>query len=309
MAKWQYVQEAWDNLQFGLRLGARPRQIVTTTPRPIPLLRQMIKDATVHVTRGSTYDNAANLAPKFIHDVSERYAGTRLGRQELNAEILDDAPGALWTRAMLDGSRRKAGDHPELQRIVVAIDPAASADGAGELGAGAETGIVVAGLGVDGRGYVLEDCTCAMGPNGWARRAVEAFDRWKADAIVAELNQGGAMVEQTVRTVRNIIPFLGVRASRGKVTRAEPVAALYEQGRVSHVGSFPDLEDQMVLFTPFGIEGDTTADRVDALVWALSMLFPQIVHHVDKPKQQVRRRDPYALPDEDESENTSWKVA
>lgn len=280
LAKWRYAQETFDMLQFGLRLGDKPRQCVTTTPRPTPLIRYLMKQPRWVVTKGSTYDNKANLAPSFVKQIISRYEGTRLGRQELNAEVLDDAPGALWTRAKLDETRRKKTDKlPDMQRVVVAIDPAASA---GNEEGQAETGIVVAGLGVDGRGYVLDDVSCRQTPNGWARQAVAAFDLHSADAIVAEINQGGAMVEQTIRSVRPKISYVAVRASRGKVTRAEPVAALYEQGRVSHVGSFPELEDQMVLFTPLGIEGETTADRTDALVWALSELFPSIVNKVEK---------------------------
>lgn len=278
LAKWRYARETWDNLQFGLRLGENPRTVITTTPRPIPLLKEIVSEPGVVVTKGSTYDNSANLSPKFLAKIRERYEGTRLGRQEISAEILDDAPGALWSRANIDAHRRKKSEVPTLQRVVVAIDPAALAGGGGETDRGAKTGIIAAGLGIDGRGYVLDDASCALGPHGWASRAVAAFDEHSADIIVAEVNQGGDMVEATVRSVRDIIPFKKVRASRGKVTRAEPVAALYEQGRVSHVGSFSELEDNMVLFTPLGIEGDTTADNVDALVWALTELFPNIIH-------------------------------
>lgn len=279
LAKWRYAQETFDMLQLGLRLGDAPKQCVTTTPRPIPLLKAMIANPRWTVTRGSTYDNSINLAPSFLSQIAKRYEGTRLGRQELTAEILDDAPGALWTRAKLDETRRKKTDKlPDMQRVVVAIDPAASA---GTEDGQAETGIVVAGVGVDGRGYVLDDVSCRATPNAWARQAVAAYDRYSADAIVAETNQGGQMVESTIRSVRPAVPFIGVHASRGKVTRAEPVAALYEQGRVSHVGTFPQLEDQMVLFTPLGIEGDTTADRTDALVWALTELFPSMVHRAE----------------------------
>lgn len=275
LAKWRYAQETWDMLQFGLRLGDDPKQLITTTPRPIKLLKQMLQDPRTVVTRGSTYENANNLAGSFLAEVKRRYEGTRLGRQELAGEITDDVPGALWTRTNLDENRRTKAKLPDMQRVVVAVDPAAS-HGEGAEG-NAETGIVVAGLGVDGRGYVIDDLSCRLSPNGWARRAVSGFDLHSGDAIVAELNQGGDMVEQTIRSVREEISFIGVRASRGKVTRAEPVAALYEQGRISHVGGFPDLEDQMVLFTPSGIEGETTADRVDALVWAFTELFPQII--------------------------------
>lgn len=288
LAKWRYARETWDNLEFGLRLGTNPRTVITTTPRPIPLLREILGEGGVHPTKGSTYDNRANLSPKFLARIEGRYAGTRLGRQELDAELLDDAPGALWSRANLDAHRRKKSEVPQLQRVVVAIDPAAVAGGGGDTDRGAKTGIVAAGLGIDGRGYVLDDVSCALGPHGWASRAVAAFDEHKADIIVAEINQGGDMVEATVRSVRDIIPFKKVHASRGKVTRAEPVAALYEQGRVSHVGSFSDLEDNMVLFTPLGIEGDTTADNVDALVWALTELFPNIIHW--KPDDPSERK-------------------
>lgn len=292
LAKWRYARETWDNLQFGLRLGTNPRTVITTTPRPIPLLKEIIAQPGTHVTKGSTFDNAANLAPKFLAQVKERYEGTRLGRQELSAEILDDAPGALWSRENIEAQRRKPGDVPQMQRIVVSIDPAATSGGGGEQDRGAKTGIVVAGVGVDGRGYVFDDASCALGPNGWARRAVAAFDAHSADIIVAERNNGGEMVEATLRTVRDIIPYTSVWASRGKVTRAEPIAALYEQGRISHVGAFPDLEDHMVLFTPLGIEGDTTADDVDALVWALTELFPQVVHWREPDKKSAAEPEP-----------------
>lgn len=306
LAKWRYAQETWDMLQFGLRMGEKPKQAITTTPRPIPIVKQLIaqEGEGVFVTRGRTLDNRANLAPDFIKVIQRRYEGTRLGRQELNAEILDDVPGALWTRAMLDEARiprRQDGSMPKLPdmaRIVVAIDPAITAPTDGVvLEEAAETGIVIAGLGVDGRGYVFDDITCRLGPNGWARRAIAGYDLYHADMIVAEVNQGGAMVDSVLRSVRPSIPLTMVRASRGKVTRAEPVAALYAQGRVSHIGALPDLEDQMVLFTPFGIEGTTTADRVDALVWALTELFPALVFHVDDrdkvgkdPIEQIGKR-------------------
>jgi phage terminase large subunit-like protein len=286
LAKWRYAQETWDNLQFGLRLGSDPRQVITTTPRPIKTLKDILVEPGVVVTKGSTYDNASNLAPTFIQRIEQRYAGTRLGRQELDAEILDDSPNSLWRRAVIDKHRiSRETKLPDMRRIVVAIDPASEPEGEGEAGGGAETGIIVAGLGVDGRGYVLEDLSCSLDPNGWAKRAVAAYDRFDADLIVAEKNQGGAMVEAVIRSVRPKIKVLPVHASRGKVTRAEPVSALYEQGRVSHHGSFPQLEDQMVVFTPFGIEGGTTGDRVDALVWALTQLFPGIVSFKEKPSE------------------------
>lgn len=276
LAKWRYAPDTWDMLQFGLRLGERPQQLITTTPRPIPLLKTIMAAPDTVITRGSTYENRGNLAPSFIEQVIRRYAGTRLGRQELDAEVLDDVPGALWRRSQLDDLRLKAGDKlPDMQRIVVGVDPA-TANPDSENSGLAETGIVVAGLGIDGNGYVLDDLSCRLSPDGWARRAISGIDMYDGDAIVAETNQGGAMVAATIRAVRATIKVIEVHASRGKITRAEPIAALYEQGRIRHVGTHSALEDQMVLFTPFGIEGDTTGDRVDALVWAMTQLFPQM---------------------------------
>lgn len=290
LAKWRYARETWDMLQFGMRLGDDPRQVVTTTPRPIPVLKEILRTEGTVVTRGSTYDNKANLAPKFYKTVVEKYEGTRLGRQELRAEILDDVPGALWTRANLDEHRRQEKDLPDMQRIVVGVDPAGgSPDESDDL---AETGIVCAGLGEDGRAYILDDLSCQASPNGWARKAISGVDLRNGDLIVAERNNGGQMVEQTIRSVRSTINVKTVWASRGKVTRAEPIAALYEQGRVSHVGSFAELEDQMVLFTTHGITGDTTGDRVDALVWALTELFPKIIQRPENKKKLVPVRVP-----------------
>lgn len=267
LAKYAYARETWDMLQFGLRLGEKPRQVVTTTPRPIPLLKEILAAPTTAVTRGSTKDNAANLAPSFLAQIVAKYEGTRLGRQELNAEILDDLPGALWTRDAIDQARVKQA--PEMQRMVVAVDPSGTK---GESDDGDDIGIVVAGRGVDGRGYVLADRTCKLSPDGWGRRAVAAFHEFKADRIVAERNFGGAMVQHVIKTVDPKVPYKEVTASRGKVARAEPVAALYEQRRVSHVGSFPDLEDQLVLMAPDGYAGEGSPDRVDALVWAMTDL-------------------------------------
>lgn len=280
LAKWRYAQETWDMLQFGLRLGDNPKQVVTTTPRPIPLLKQLIAASSTVVTSGSTLDNRANLAASFLKSIVEKYEGTRLGRQELSAEILDDVPDALWTRAALDRDRRKPDQVPPLRRVVVAIDPAAKKNEIVEEGAA--TGIVVAGIGDDGRGYVLEDATCRESPNGWARKAIACFDKFEGDCIVGEINNGGDMVAATVRVVRPTIPFREVTATRGKWVRAEPIAALYEQGRVSHVGTFAALEDEMVNFGPNGMVGEASPDRVDALVWALTELFPAMVRKVTK---------------------------
>jgi predicted phage terminase large subunit-like protein len=285
LAKWRYAQETWDMLQFGLRLGTHPRQVITTTPRPIPLLKTILALPKTVIVRGKTHDNAANLAQEFLEDIEARYEGTRLGRQELNGEILDDIPGALWTRAAIDERRIGPGALPAMVRVVVGVDPAAKESKAGD--STSETGIVVAGLGEDGRGYVLDDLSCRLSPMGWARKAVAAYDRYSADCIVVEINQGGAMVKTVLQAERGNLPVREVRASKGKTTRAEPIAALYEQGRVSHAGAFPTLEDQMVLFTPFGIEGDGAADRVDALVWAFTDLFPRI----------VKAKNPFEEPD------------
>ncbi len=282
LAKWRYGEEAYSNMMFGLRLGSRPRKIITTTPRPIPIIRQLIADPTTYVTRGKTTDNIANLPESFLADVERKYGGTRLGRQELNGEVLDDVPGALWTRDMLDKHRLGKDRRPEFQRVVVAIDPAGKA-GDDDT---AETGIVVAALGIDGRGYVLDDLTCSASPHGWASRAVSAYDLYDADAIIVETNFGGDMVKMAVKSVRQAINVIEVHASRGKVTRAEPIAALYEQGRISHIGSFAALEDQMVCFTPFGIVGDGKKDRADALVWALTNLFSALIRVKPEVKAQ-----------------------
>lgn len=296
LAKWKYGKETWDMLQFGLRLGTLPKAMVATTPRPIPLLKEILKDPGTVVTRGSTFENRAHLAPSFLDKVVRKYEGTRLGRQELNAEILDDIPGALWTRASIDDHRIQDEDGlPDMERIVVGVDPAITVDPE----SGAETGIVTCGLGVDGRGYVFDDLSGFMSPDGWARKAVSAIDMRDGDAVVAEINQGGDMVERTLRSARASLKVIKVRAARGKVTRAEPIAALYEQGRVSHVGIHAALEDQMMLFTPEGITGDGSADRVDALVWALTALFNRIVRSTGRKKkidiQGIGSYDPHSM--------------
>lgn len=260
LAAWQYP-EAWDMLMFGLRLGQDPRAVVTTTPKPVRLIKELLADKTVAVTRGSTYENAANLAPAFLRQIVAKYEGSRLGRQELYAEILEDVEGALWQRQRIDELR--VARAPELLRVVVAVDPSASDDDTSD-----EAGIIVAGVSRDGHGYVLADLSGRLSPDGWARRAVHAYKEWLADRIVAEVNNGGDMVEHTIRTVDPGVPIKKLHASRGKFTRAEPVAALYEQGKVHHVGYFPALEDQMCTWTP----GQPSPDRMDAMVWALTEL-------------------------------------
>ena len=264
LAAWANVRDTWDMLQFGLRLGAKPRICVTSTPRPLTLLKELIARADVHVTKGRTADNAPNLPPAFLAEIVKRYEGTRLGRQELDGDILDDVPGALWTRDMIEACRIPKGTGPAMRRIVIAIDPAISVSETSDA-----TGIVVVGLGDDGHGYLLEDLSGKFSPTEWATRAVAAYKRHEADRIVAEANQGGAMVETTLRAVDRSIPVRLVHASRGKITRAEPVSALYEQHRCHHVGCFPELEDELCSFEP----GSTDSpDRLDALVWGVTDL-------------------------------------
>ena len=280
LAKWQFLEETWDMLQFGLRLGDHPRQVITTTPRPLPKIKEIMGDPGTITTRGSTFDNRLNLPPRFIRTIAERYEGTRLGRQELYGEICDDVPGALWTRDTLDACKLpKRSELPPMQRVVVAIDPASKASSEGEETA--ETGIVCVGLGTDAKGYLIWDASCRLAPEGWARTALSVYNRFEADAIVAEINQGGDMVESIIKSIDNRAKVIKVRASRGKVTRAEPISALYAQSRIKHIGAFPILEDQMVLFTPFGIVGKSTADRVDALVWGFTELFPRMIQRVE----------------------------
>ena len=261
LAKYRYAEDTWSNLELGLRLGDDPQAVITTTPRPIPIVRDLVADANATVTRGSTYDNLPNLAESFASRIIERYEGTRLGRQELHAEILDDVPGALWQRDDIDGPRQS--QMPDLERVVVGIDPAVSADEEAD-----ETGIIVAGV-ANNRAYILEDVSGHYTPSEWASVALKAYYRHNADRIVAEVNQGGEMVEHTIRTLDRNASYTAVRASRGKITRAEPIAALYEQQRVHHVGMFAALEDQLCTYTA---ETKESPDRLDALVWALTDL-------------------------------------
>ncbi len=280
LAAWRYP-EAWDQLMFGLRLGEHPQAVVTTTPKPTPLVKALVAAKTSNVTRGSTFDNAANLAPSALQMLKDKYEGTRLGRQELEAEILGDLPGALWSLSTLDAYRLR--ETPQMGRIVVAVDPAVTATEASD-----EHGIIVAGLS-DQRGIVLEDASLSGSPNEWARRAVSLYRSWNADAIVIEVNQGGDMVAHTIRTIDPNVKIREVRASRGKHVRAEPIAALYEQGRVAHVGAFPELENQMTQMTTEGYQGEGSPDRVDALVWAMTELFPSMTERAPDPAR-------YAIP-------------
>jgi phage terminase large subunit-like protein len=266
IGKWRHADETWDMLQFGLRLGGKPRQVATTTPRPIPLIKRLLGDPRCVVTRARTRDNAWNLAPAFLDTVVGRYAGTRLGRQELDGEMVEERADALWTRALIEASR---GPVPAaLARIVVAVDPPASSR------AGADAcGIVAAGMDGEGCLHVLADETAqGLRPAQWATRAVELYRRLEADAVVVEVNQGGEMVEAVLRDIDPALPVVNVRATRGKYLRAEPVAALYEQGRVRHAAPLTHLEDEMCDFAPGGLSNGRSPDRLDALVWALTHL-------------------------------------
>jgi predicted phage terminase large subunit-like protein len=284
LAKWRYARETWDQLQFGLRLGDHPRVLVTTTPRPIELVKAIVagSEGKVHITRGATMDNRSNLAAKFLEKIQLRYEGTRLGRQELRGEILGDIPNALWTYGQIEASRVRT--HDPLNRVVVSVDPAISNTEDSD-----EHGIIVAGVNHKSQeAYVLEDASMSGSPLEWARRAVNLYDTHQADAIVIEVNQGGDMVAQTLRSVRNNVKIKEVRATRGKHVRAEPIASMYEQGRVHHVGSFPALETQMTQMTTFGYEGAGSPDRVDALVWAMTDLFPSMVGKTANQRAAVK---------------------
>lgn len=267
LAKWRHVDATFDMLQFGLRLGHRPRQLVTTTPRPIPLIKRLLADPRTAVTRAATQANAAHLSPAFLDEVLARYAGTRLGRQEIDGEVIEERADALWTRALIEASRVRAA--PPLMRIVVGIDPPVS----GRPGADA-CGIVAAGLAADGCIYVLEDASVqGLSPAGWAIKAVALYHRLKADALVAEVNQGGDMVRAVLVQVERGLPLRTVHATRGKWLRAEPVAMMYQQGKIKHVDPpLAPLEDEMCDFDISGYSSGTSPDRLDALVWAVTEL-------------------------------------
>jgi len=278
LCAWKYPQETWDMLQFGLRLGEQPQQIVTTTPKPIKTLRKILSMPSTRITRGNTYENEANLAPAFIAEVIAPYEGTRLGRQEIEAEVLEDVEGALWYRDWFDRHRVTHIANRDLVRVVVAVDPAVTATQASD-----ETGIVVAAKGVDGRGYVLDDLSCRVSPDAWASRTVGAYHQYEADRIIGEANNGGDLIERMIRLVDPRASYRKVNASRGKIARAEPIAALYERGLISHVGTFARMEDECCSYT--GAPGEMSPNRMDALVWALSELF--IENRTGGPK--VRR--------------------
>lgn len=279
LAKWKKPREAWDMLQFGLRLGDDPRQVVTTTPRNVQVLKDIIAAKSSVMTTAKTEANAANLAKSFLEEVKTRYAGTRLGRQELDGVLLEEEEGALWSLAKLEAGRKK--DLPEFDRIVVAVDPPVTGHKGSDQCGIVVVGAVTQGPPADWRAYVLEDASVsAAKPTVWARAALDAMELWKADRLVAEVNQGGDLVEEVVRQIDPMASYKAVRATRGKIARAEPVAALYDQGRVFHTRGLADLEDQMVLMTGGGFQGSGSPDRVDALVWAIHdlMIAPSANH-------------------------------
>ena len=292
LAKWRYAQATFDQLQFGLRLGDHPRSVITTTPRPIPIIRQLVADEKCHVTKGSTFDNSPNLADSFIRQIENRFGGTRLGRQELEGEILDDIPGALWSRTNIDENRVQ--EVPEdLERVIVAVDPAASSNEGSD-----ENGIVVVGLARDNdgyaRGYVLEDASLRGTPEEWSKRVVQMYRKWSADRVVAEKNQGGEMVLSVLRAADRVMPVKLVHASRGKHIRAEPISALYEQKRVHHVGRHDQLEDQMCVFSLDNLRDNNmgSPDRVDALVWGLTEIFDKITGRRQVEKKETGTATP-----------------
>lgn len=278
LAKWKNPQATWDMLQFGLRLGDFPRQVVTTTPRAVPLLKTLMSDNSVAMTHMRTSENADNLADGFMQTINQRYAGTRLGRQELDGELIEERAGALWSRERIEQCFEQ--EAPQLVRILVAVDPPASSGKASDA-----CGIVVAGIDENGIGHVLADESMSMAkPHQWARRAIALYHCFEADAILAEVNQGGEMVAAVLSAEDGSVPVLMRRASRGKWLRAEPVAALYEQDRVRHAGRFPALEDEMCDFAPEGLSSGRSPDRLDALVWALG----ELMLNADR-KPRIRR--------------------
>jgi phage terminase large subunit-like protein len=286
LAKWKRAEETWDMLQFALRLGDNPRQVVTTTPKNVGVLKAILKNPSTVITHAPTEANRAHLAASFLQEVRSRYAGTRQGRQELDGVLMEDAEGALWTTATLEAARVTTVER--MTRVVVAVDPPVT----GHAGSDA-CGIVVVGAMTDGppqdwHAVVLEDASVrGASPEGWARAAIAAMERHGADRLVAEVNQGGDLVHSVVRQIDPLVPYKAVRATRGKVLRAEPVAALYEQGRVRHVRGLGDLEDQMCRMTTQGYQGKGSPDRVDALVWALTELIVDPASTSLRP--QVRR--------------------
>ncbi len=267
LCKMRHSDEVWDMLMFTLRLGANPQTLVTTTPRNTKLIKELASDPETILTTGSTYENANNLSPKFIEHLKRKYDGTRLGKQEIEGIILDDNPNSIFNLENFNEFRKSKRQMPNLIKIVVALDPAVTNNINSD-----ETGIIVAGIDNNGHGYVLVDASLSDTPSGWAKTAIKEYHRWQANYIVAEVNQGGDMVKTIMYNEDHNISFEAVRATKGKAIRAEPVAALYEQGRIHHVGMFLELEDQMASFDPTVIN-KKSPDRMDAVVWAFTALF------------------------------------
>lgn len=286
LAKWKRAEDTWDQLQFALRLGENPQQVVTTTPKNVAVLKAILNNPSSVVTHAPTDANRAYLAASFLEEVRARYGGTRLGLQELEGALLEDAEGALWTSAMIERGRVEAV--PRLSRVVVAVDPPVTGHGGSD-----ECGIVVVGAVTEGpvqdwRAFVLEDASVqGASPDAWARAAIAAMERHGAERLVAEVNQGGDLVQSVIRQVDPLVSYKAVRASKGKAARAEPVAALYEQGRVSHLRYLARLEDQMCRMTARGYEGKGSPDRVDALVWALHALMIEPGQHAMRPSVRL----------------------
>ena len=270
LATYEYARETWETMRFALRLSDDPRCLVTTTPKPMAIIKEIIKEEGTVLTTGSSYDNQANLTPQFFDQILSRYENTRIGRQEIHAELLDEAEGSLWKRDWIENTR--VGECPNLLRIVVALDPAVTKNKESD-----ETGIVVAGIDDKNELYILDDSSGRYTPQQWGGEAIALYKRWMADRIVAETNNGGMMVESVLRQIDESIPYKSVHATKGKRVRAEPVSALYEQGRVHHVGRHNDLEDQLCNWDPMS---NDSPDRLDALVWACTELIgvgsPQI---------------------------------
>jgi len=262
LAKFAYPRETWDNLMFGLRDGKNPKVVITTTPRPLLIIKDIISDKRTVITRGSTFENEANLSLQFLETVKTKYAGTRIGKQELYGELLTDVEGALWNYEWIE--RNRISVLPVMKRIVISIDIAITSNKVKSD----KTGIVVCGLGLDNLGYIIADLTGCYTPDQWANKALWAYNNWKADKIIAEANQGGDLIEHTIRTVDKNVAFKKVHASKGKVTRAEPIAALYEQNKVKHYGIFEEMESQMTEWVP----GEDSPDNMDAMVWGITEL-------------------------------------
>lgn len=276
LAAARYGEDAFDQLVLGCRAGPDPRILVTTTPKPVNVIKKLIERDDVPVVRGITYENKRNLSHRFIAELEGIYAGTRKGRQEIYAELLSAIEGSFISHELIDNHR--VTEPPDMRRIIVAIDPAVtSKDGSDE------TGITVEGLGIDGEGYVLEDASCRATPDQWARRAIELFEEFQANMIIGEANNGGDLIEHTLRTINRRVPYKSVRATRGKHKRFEPVAGLIEQGRIHMVGSFPELEDQICGFTPAGYEGSNSPDRADSFVWGINELMIE-----PRPEPRIR---------------------